>query len=42
LFIGTGFFIAGLTGFCGLAVLLAKMPWNQAGGNASCRTAESK
>jgi rhodanese-related sulfurtransferase len=31
LVLGSGLFIAGLTGFCGLAVLLAKMPWNQAG-----------
>lgn len=29
LFIGCGLLVAGLTGFCGLAVLLAKMPWNQ-------------
>jgi len=26
---GCGLTIAGLTGFCGLALLLAKMPWNQ-------------
>lgn len=25
----TAFFIAGLTGFCGLAALLSKMPWNK-------------
>jgi hypothetical protein len=29
LVVGTGLFIAGLTGFCGLALLLAKMPWNK-------------
>jgi rhodanese-related sulfurtransferase len=27
--IGTGLIIAGLTGFCGLARLMALMPWNQ-------------
>lgn len=28
-FFGTGLTFAGLTGFCGLAMLLARMPWNQ-------------
>ncbi len=28
-FFGAGLTFAGLTGFCGLAVLMAKMPWNQ-------------
>ncbi len=28
-FFGAGLTFAGLTGFCGLAMLLAKMPWNQ-------------
>jgi len=32
LFIGCGLLFAGLTGTCGLALLLAKMPWNRAGG----------
>lgn len=27
--IGAGLTVAGLTGFCGLARLLARMPWNQ-------------
>lgn len=27
--VGVGLSIAGLTGFCGLALLIAKMPWNQ-------------
>ena len=27
--IGAGLAIAGLTGFCGLALFMAKMPWNQ-------------
>jgi rhodanese-related sulfurtransferase len=26
---GVGLTLAGLTGFCGLAILMAKMPWNQ-------------
>ena len=29
-FVGAGLLFAGLTGFCGLAVLLAQMPWNKA------------
>ena len=29
LFIGCGLLFAGLTGTCGMAVLLAKMPWNR-------------
>lgn len=28
-FIGLGLTFAGLTGFCGLALLIARMPWNQ-------------
>jgi rhodanese-related sulfurtransferase len=28
--VGAGLTLAGLTGFCGMAVLLARMPWNQA------------
>lgn len=28
--VGMGLLFAGLTGFCGMAKLLAKMPWNQA------------
>ena len=28
-FFGVGLIFAGLSGFCGLAMLLAKMPWNQ-------------
>ena len=36
---GGGLLFAGLTGFCGLAMLLAKMPWNRRAGTApdSCR-----
>jgi len=29
---GCGLLFAGLSGYCGLAVLLAKMPWNRSGG----------
>ncbi|MFG0249637.1 MAG: rhodanese-like domain-containing protein [Phycisphaeraceae bacterium JB051] len=28
-FAGCGLLLAGLTGFCGMALILAKMPWNQ-------------
>lgn len=29
LFVGLGLMFAGLTGFCGMAIVLAKMPWNE-------------
>lgn len=29
-FVGAGLFVAGATGFCGMARLLAAMPWNRA------------
>ncbi len=29
---GTGLIFAGLSGYCGLAMLIAKMPWNQKSG----------
>ncbi len=29
LFVGVGLTVAGATGFCGMAILLEKMPWNQ-------------
>lgn len=29
LFVGCGLVVAGVTGFCGMAHLLARMPWNQ-------------
>ena len=41
LFTGCGLLVAGLTGFCGLALLLAKMPWNRLGrcrANVGCVT----
>ena len=28
-FVGAGLLFAGLTGFCGMALLLARMPWNR-------------
>lgn len=28
-FMGAGLMVAGITGFCGLARIMAKMPWNQ-------------
>ena len=34
-FFGLGVTFAGLTGTCGLAILLAKMPWNQKGAQPS-------
>jgi rhodanese-related sulfurtransferase len=41
LFTSCGLLFAGLTGFCGLALLLAKMPWNRLGkerANSCCET----
>jgi len=35
LFIGCGLIFAGITGTCGLALLLARMPWNH-GQDSSC------
>lgn len=38
-FIGAGLMFAGISGTCGLAVMLAKMPWNKAfRGATSCST----
>jgi rhodanese-related sulfurtransferase len=31
-FVGAGLVFAGVTDFCGMGILLAKMPWNQRGG----------
>jgi rhodanese-related sulfurtransferase len=44
LIVGSGLLFAGLTGFCGLALLLVKMPWNKTSNcnSASCCTTESK
>lgn len=35
-FVGAGLMFAGTTGWCGMAKLLAKMPWNTTGKPASC------
>ncbi|MGL5446507.1 MAG: rhodanese-like domain-containing protein [Rhabdaerophilum sp.] len=34
-FVGAGLMFAGITGFCGMALLLARAPWNQRGATAS-------
>ena len=41
---GCGLLFAGLTGYCGMALLLAKMPWNKTSSvkPASCCATESK
>lgn len=41
LLMGCGLMFAGITGFCGLAMLLAKMPWNRASGPSCCSANES-
>lgn len=35
-FFGTGLVFAGSTGWCGLAMLMSKMPWNRVAGQPSC------
>jgi hypothetical protein len=44
LVIGCGLLFAGLTGFCGLAMLMAKMPWNKTPScdSTSCCAAKSE
>lgn len=44
LVMGGGLLFAGLTGFCGLALVLAKMPWNKSStcNSASCCATQSK
>jgi len=34
LFVGAGLLFAGVSGFCGMALILARMPWNQSGSTA--------
>lgn len=41
-FVGAGLTFAGLTGNCGLALLLAKAPWNRLDKTAARKEAESK
>jgi rhodanese-related sulfurtransferase len=40
-FVGAGLMFAGITDTCGMAMVLAKMPWNQAGGTESGATCAS-
>ena len=40
-FIGCGLVFAGITDTCGMAMLIAKMPWNQVSGNQACKTGAS-
>lgn len=35
-FVGAGLIFAGLTDWCGMGMLLAKMPWNRGGACGSC------
>ena len=35
-FFGAGLTLAGSTGWCGLAILLSKMPWNKSSGDSCC------
>ena len=37
-FVGAGLFVAGATGSCALAMMLARMPWNRVDGVTSCGT----
>jgi rhodanese-related sulfurtransferase len=38
-FVGGGLVFAGVTDRCGMAMLLARMPWNQRGGTSACSNA---
>ncbi|MDB6131762.1 MAG: hypothetical protein JWM59_5 [Verrucomicrobiales bacterium] len=35
-FFGAGLVFAGSTGWCGMAILMSRMPWNRASGQSSC------
>jgi len=35
-FVGAGLVFAGITDWCGMGMLIAKMPWNQRSGEACC------
>lgn len=41
-FIGTGLVFSGITGWCGMGILLSKMPWNTRGKSNECGCATSK
>jgi hypothetical protein len=38
-FVGFGLMLAGATDFCPMAIVLAKMPWNQGSKKTSCCSA---
>jgi rhodanese-related sulfurtransferase len=40
-FMGAGLIFSGVSGFCGLASILARMPWNQAGGGSRTDASDS-
>ena len=35
-FVGVGLLISGFTDWCGMGMLIARMPWNQRGGGDCC------
>lgn len=41
-FVGAGLVFAGITDFCGMGLLLARMPWNQQCGRTCCGNRESE
>jgi rhodanese-related sulfurtransferase len=41
-FVGAGLTFAGITDTCGMGMLLARMPWNQAGCDSGCSTQQTK
>ena len=40
-FVGAGLIFAGVTDTCGMAMVLARMPWNQISGDATCGSTTS-
>jgi rhodanese-related sulfurtransferase len=42
LFVGAGLVYAGVTDRCGMALVLARAPWNKVSGQASCGIADNK
>ena len=36
-FVGAGLIFAGISDYCGMAMLLAKMPWNQTNASSQCK-----
>ncbi|WLD11416.1 rhodanese-like domain-containing protein [Planctellipticum variicoloris] len=41
-FVGCGLIFAGITDTCGMAMILARMPWNQCGSATTCSPSPSK